>query len=92
MPTKLTTLNQGLSTLQFQSVVVNPFDSTNLMGGTQDNGTWNGTADPTSWMQTIYGDGGQSGYDVGNPGVRFNKFYSPGHATRTSRTVTRPPG
>jgi hypothetical protein len=77
VPTQITTLNQGLSTLQYQSVAVNPFQSTNLMGGTQDNGTWNGTINSLSWPQTIYGDGGQSGYDSGNSSIRFMNFYSP---------------
>ena len=67
----------GLSTLQYQSVAVNPFQSTNLMGGTQDNGTWNGSINSLSWPQTIYGDGGQSGYDSGNSSIRFMNFYSP---------------
>jgi hypothetical protein len=76
IPTQLTSLNAGLSTLQYQSVSTNPLDPTNLMGGTQDNGTWNGTTTSQSWPQTIYGDGGQSGYDVSN-GARFTNFYSP---------------
>ena len=78
VPTQITTLNQGLSTLQYQSVAVNPFNATNLMGGTQDNGTWNGTINSLSWPQTIYGDGGQSGYDSGNSSIRFMNFFSPG--------------
>jgi Arc-like DNA binding domain len=77
VPTQITALNDGLSTLQYQSMSVNPFDSTNVMGGTQDNGTWNGTTRSSSWPQTIYGDGGQSGYDVGNSSIRFMNFYSP---------------
>ena len=40
VPTWLfTTYNDGLSTLQFQSVSVNPSNPNILMGGTQDNGT-----------------------------------------------------
>lgn len=77
VPTQITAINQGLSTLQYQSVSVNPSDPTNVMGGTQDNGTWNGTTRSTSWPQTIYGDGGQSGYDSGNSHIRFTNFYSP---------------
>ena len=56
---------------------MNPFDSKNLMGGTQDNGTWNGTTSSSSWPQTIYGDGGQSGFDSGNSSIRFTNFFSP---------------
>ena len=70
-----TTYNDGLSTLQFQSVSVSPADPNRLMGGTQDNGTFE--KPPTSitnWPQKIYGDGGQSGFDVGNTSFRFNTF------------------
>jgi hypothetical protein len=75
IPTHLfTTYNDGLSTLQFQSVSVNPFDSSNLMGGTQDNGTFQTTGSTTVWPQAIYGDGGQSGFNAANPALRFNSF------------------
>ncbi|MDX6510718.1 MAG: hypothetical protein QOE36_222 [Gaiellaceae bacterium] len=75
-PTTLYSLNDGLDTLQFQSLSVNPQNPTGeLMGGTQDNGTWLYTGSSTTWNQTIYGDGGQSGFDVGNPQVRFNQFF-----------------
>jgi hypothetical protein len=77
IPTALTSLNTGLSTLQFQSVSLNPHDASDLQGGTQDNGTWEGTTTNPSWPQTMYGDGGQSGFDVGNSHIRFNNFFSP---------------
>jgi hypothetical protein len=73
IPTQLYSLNDGLSTLQFQSVSVNPFDASNLMGGTQDNGTL-GTDGSTAWVQVIYGDGGQSGFNAATPALRFNSF------------------
>ena len=45
IPSKLDSVNPGLSTLQFQSLSVSPHDPTELQGGTQDNGTWeNSTA------------------------------------------------
>jgi hypothetical protein len=37
IPTKLISMNVGLSTLQFQSVSVSSTDNTNVQGGTQDN-------------------------------------------------------
>ena len=76
VPTQLfTTYNDGLSTLQFQSVSVNPLDANNLMGGTQDNGTFEKPSNSTTvWPQIIYGDGGQSGFNVGNTAFRFNSF------------------
>jgi len=77
VPTQLfTTYNDGLSTLQFQSVSVNPSNANNLMGGTQDNGTFEKPPNSTTvWPQKIYGDGGQSGFNVGNPALRFNSFF-----------------
>ena len=75
VPTQLfTTYNDGLSTLQFQSVSVNPFDATNVQGGTQDNGTFQTTGSTVDWPQIIYGDGGQSGFNAANPVLRFNSF------------------
>ena len=74
VPTHLYSVNDGLSTLQFQSLSVNPFDSDNLMGGTQDNGTMETDGSATVWPQIIYGDGGQSGFNSANPALRFNSF------------------
>ena len=45
------------------------------MGGTQDNGTFEKPPNSTTvWPQKIYGDGGQSGFNVGNSAFRFNSF------------------
>ncbi len=81
VPTQLfTTYNDGLSTLQFQSVSINPSNANNLMGGTQDNGTFEKPSNSTTnWPQVIYGDGGQSGFNVGNTALRFNSFTSNFH-------------
>ena len=41
MPTLLEHIDRKLSsTLQFINVAINPFDSREVIGGTQDNGTW----------------------------------------------------
>jgi hypothetical protein len=75
VPRRLSTLNTGLSTLQFQSLSVsrqNPF--TNLQGGTQDNGTWQFNGNPVIWTQEMYGDGGQSGFSAANDQLRVNTF------------------
>ncbi len=40
IPSHLKSLNNGLSTLQFQSLSVSPHNVKILQGGTQDNGTW----------------------------------------------------
>ena len=77
VPTLLTSLNKGLSTLQFQSVSVAPDDATHVQGGTQDNGTFE-SYNSLTWPQVIYGDGGQSGFNVANSALRFNNF--PGKA------------
>jgi hypothetical protein len=74
VPSHLYSLNKGLSTLQFQSFSVNPFDPKNLMGGTQDNGTFETTGSAVVWPQKIYGDGGQSGFSAVNAALRFNTF------------------
>jgi hypothetical protein len=75
VPSKLTGMNKGLSTLQFQSLSVSPFNSKILQGGTQDNGTWQTTGNPAKWYNMMIGDGGQSGFDVANPDFRFHTFY-----------------
>ena len=75
IPTRIDSLNAGLSTLQFGTVSINPANTQDVQGGTQDNGTWEGLAGNPNWGQTMYGDGGQSGFDVGNPAFRFNNFY-----------------
>ncbi len=75
VPNQLLNMNNGLSTLQFQSFSASAKRPQNLLqGGTQDNGTfqYNGSADV--WPQEIYGDGGQSGFKVDDDGLRFNTF------------------
>ncbi len=74
VPSHLYSMNNGLSTLQFQSFSVAADDSKHVQGGTQDNGTWETTGGATTWPQIIYGDGGQSGFSVTNSATRFNSF------------------
>ncbi len=75
VPNKLLNMNNGLSTLQFQSLSVSAQRPKNLLqGGTQDNGTFQGNGSPNVWPQIIYGDGGQSGFNVSNDSLRFNTF------------------
>ena len=74
IPTQLSSLNEGLSTLQFQSLSVAPDNPKHLQGGTQDNGTFETTGSTTNWPQIIYGDGGQSGFSATNSSLRFNTF------------------
>ncbi|MDP9283728.1 MAG: exo-alpha-sialidase [Actinomycetota bacterium] len=74
IPSKLESMNKGLTTLQFQSLSVSHFNSNLLQGGTQDNGTWQSTGTPVKWENKMIGDGGQSGFDVAVPGFRFHNF------------------
>ena len=74
IPSELQGVNKGLSTLQFQSLSVSPFNSKELQGGTQDNGTWENYGSPVKWGNTMIGDGGQSGFDVAKPEFRFHNF------------------
>ena len=71
-------INQGFSTLQFQSLSFSPqHPDTLIQGGTQDNGTWqnggNHAANPT-WNQIMYGDGGESGFSSTDDAQRVNTF------------------
>ena len=74
VPTLITSLNKGLTTLQFQSLSFDPSNVNVLQGGTQDNGTWQTTGSPVKWTETMIGDGGQSGFDVLNRQFRFHTF------------------
>ncbi|MCW3064840.1 MAG: hypothetical protein JWN32_2012 [Solirubrobacterales bacterium] len=75
-PSAVTPLNDGLRTLQFQSLSFNPANPTgDLLGGTQDNGTWNYTGSP-AWTESVGGDGGQSGFDAGSPNaISYHNYY-----------------
>jgi len=79
VPTFLYNLNKTLSTLQFQSLSVAADNPKHLQGGTQDNGTFETTGSAVTWPQIIYGDGGQSGFNVGNSSLRFNSFTGGAH-------------
>jgi hypothetical protein len=75
VPRSLGSVNNGFSTLQFESLSVsrqNPL--TNLQGGTQDNGTWQFIGSSVVWTGEMYGDGGQSGFGPANDHLRFNTF------------------
>ena len=76
IPTQLTTINRGLSALQFQNVAFDPNSPGTLMGGTQDNGTWLGPQNSHSWNQTIYGDGGVAAFDASDSTYKLNEFYA----------------
>jgi len=78
IPTELAHVDNKLSsTLQFINVAINPTNSREVMGGTQDNGAWSNVdhASRNTFEQVIYGDGGNAGYD-GTTAWRFNEFTS----------------
>ena len=77
VPTQIDSLDTGLNTLQFQSLTANsaaPY--TDVIGGTQDNGTWawNGSDAADAWFESVGGDGGQSGISSG-AGSRMHTYY-----------------
>ncbi len=77
VPTSITPINDGLRDLQFQSVSVDPQNPAgDLLGGTQDNGTWSLTPPSTAGLETVGGDGGQSGFDFGDPtNIRYHNYF-----------------
>jgi len=76
IPTTITPINNGLNTIQFQSLSVNPSNITgDLLGGTQDNGTFSYTGSDT-WLESVGGDGGQSGFDLASPNTtRYHNYF-----------------
>lgn len=75
IPQAIQPLNNGLNTIQFQSLSFSPADPTgDLLGGTQDNGTFSFTGSPT-WLESVGGDGGQSGYDLARPKTRYHNYF-----------------
>src|SRR5712691_1438703 len=80
IPDQTVVLNKGLVTLQFQSLSIDPKHPQNrLMGGTQDNGTFQYNGSSEVWPQIIYGDGGQSGWNAADSTLRFNSFFGQFH-------------
>ncbi len=76
IPKTTTSLNDGLSTLQYQSLSVNPQKPTkDVMGGTQDNGT-QATINAKKWDVSVFGDGGQSGINPTNPKIRMHTYFN----------------
>ena len=75
VPNKLASMNEGFSTLQFQSLSVSAKrPKNNLQGGTQDNGTFQYMGSSVVWYMEMYGDGGQSGFSSTDDSLRFNTF------------------
>ena len=79
VPNDITPVNDGLRTIQFQSLTSNPQDpSGQVFGGTQDNGTWSFDASRSEqqrWFETVGGDGGQSGFAPDGSAVRYHNYF-----------------
>jgi hypothetical protein len=76
VPNRLISLNAGLRTLQFQNLSFNPQDPLNdIIGGTQDNGTWAYDGHTGTWFETVGGDGGSSGINAVQPSIRMHTYY-----------------
>ena len=63
--------------MQYQSVSASN-NGRILQGGTQDNGTWENDTSQ-GWVETVGGDGGQSGFNVDNINIRYHSYYNPQH-------------
>lgn len=79
VPHRLITMNAGLRTLQFEDIAIDPqHPLTDLLGGTQDNATPAYAGDAKgAWVNTMSGDGGNSGIDVKHPNLRYHTYYGP---------------
>jgi len=75
IPISITSVNNGLGTLQYQSLSYDPSNPTGtLLGGTQDNGTH--LRSGGNWSVNIFGDGGQSGISPFHSNIRFHNFFN----------------
>ncbi len=66
-------VNDGLRTVQFQSVDVHPWDPDIAYGGTQDNGT-NKFSGNSAWTNVFIGDGGVTRVNWKNPDVVYTEY------------------
>ena len=72
IPTRIFDMNEGLATLLFHSVTASPNEeAAEIIGGTQDNGTW-AYSPSGGWEQIAGGDGGQSAIDAEDPNIRVH--------------------
>ena len=74
VPTQIYSLNKGLSTLQFQSVSVDPVDPTHLQGGTQDNGTFQSAGTSTCGRRRSTATAVSRASAASNSARHFNSF------------------
>ncbi|MBW8749986.1 MAG: PKD domain-containing protein [Propionibacteriales bacterium] len=79
VPHRIVNMNDGLGDLQFVQLSVDPANALgDLLGGTQDNGTFSYSATLTperSWFESVNGDGAASGFDVGDSDIRYHTYF-----------------
>jgi PKD domain len=79
VPHRIVNMNDGLADLQFVQLSVDPKDALgDLLGGTQDNGTFSYSATLTpqrSWFESVNGDGSASGFDAANSSIRYHTYF-----------------
>jgi hypothetical protein len=76
IPHRIVNMNAGLATLQFVDLSFDPrVAGGDLLGGTQDNGTFALSGSPRSWFESVNGDGGPAGFDAADPNVRVHTFF-----------------
>ena len=73
VPEKLESMNTGLRTLHFYEIAVSPHDPDVVVGGTQDNGSWERASGDT-WVNTNIADGGHNNFDIADPNFRQSGF------------------
>ncbi|MDQ5820752.1 MAG: hypothetical protein M3540_04855 [Actinomycetota bacterium] len=115
VPERLESMNKGLRTLHFYQIDYSPHDPSTIIGGTQDNGSWergdtpesgtngsnlpsgydpavipsaddcvgkgmsennNGNGTTQIWVNTNIADGGDNGFDIGDPCFRLSGWQS----------------
>ena len=81
IPVHMDTINRGLDTLQPYNLAWNPLNPTNLLIGTQDNGTWETLGDRVTWHQIEVADGGPPLFDYFNPNLTQSSYQTMGTAT-----------
>jgi hypothetical protein len=79
VPHRIINLNDGLADLQFVQLSTDPKNPLgDLLGGTQDNGTFSFSATfgpQRSWFESVNGDGAASGFDAGNSNIRYHTYF-----------------
>lgn len=66
--------NATLTVTQNYTAALHPTDVSQVMTGTQDNGTLQRVDDELEWPQLVSGDGGFLAYDANNPSRRYTTY------------------